>query len=339
VAGVVEVLPGRAGVKGARRAVKVDFLVSESHFADHAYPIWQALTDPGDFILTPELISTRLKRWEGGNANVTDPTRPVVVASYGDLKRARRQGRKRIARLEHGAGQSYDVPRPSGSYAGGPDAQDVGLFLVPNEYSASRWKAAYPDARVEIVGCPKLDSLPRKDPAVPLTVVIAFHWDCHLVPETVSAFETFRSALEPLRDAYNVIGHGHPRAWVGPPSLEKRYRRAGIEAVRDFDEVCRRADVYICDNSSSLYEFAATGRPVVVMNSRSYRREVSHGLRFWDSIPGIQVDSPGTLVGSVERALQDPPELRRARKKALDLVYPIRTGAAELAARALEDWA
>ena len=25
----------------------------------------------------------------------------------------------------------------------------------------------------------------------------------------------------------------------------------------DFDEVCRRADLYICDNSSSLYEFAA----------------------------------------------------------------------------------
>jgi hypothetical protein len=319
--------------------VRLDFLVSEPHFADHLYPVWRALKDPGDFILTHELVSTKIRRWEGWTAAINDTSRPVVVASYGDHKRARRQGRTRIARLEHGAGQSYIVPRLSGSYAGGPDAHDIGLFMVPNEYSAAKWREAYPEARVEIVGCPKLDSLPRKDPAEPLTVCISFHWDCHLVPETVSAFETFRSALEPLNAAYNLIGHGHPRAWTGPPSLEKRYRRAGIESVRDFDEVCRRADLYITDNSSSLYEFAATGRPVVVMNSRSYRREVHHGLRFWDAIPGVQVARPGALVEAVARALQDPPELRRARKQALAKVYPIRTGAAERAARVLEEWA
>jgi hypothetical protein len=317
----------------------IDFLSSEAHFADHLYPVWKALKDPGDFILTTELVSTRIKRWEGSTPGTNDTSRPVLVASYGDHKRARRQGRKRIARMEHGAGQSYLGPQLNGSYAGGSDCSDIDLFLVPNEYSANLWRAAYPDMRVEIVGCPKLDSLPRKDAAEPRTVCISFHWDHGAIPEAGSAFETFRSALEPLRDAYNVIGHGHPRAWRGPPSLEKRYRRAGIEAVRDFDEVCRRADVYITDNSSSLYEFAATGRPVVVMNSRSYRREVDHGLRFWSAIPGIQVDHPGALIEAVARALQDPPELRKAREKALDLVYPIRSGAAELAARALEDWA
>src|SRR5688500_14412915 len=154
----------------------VDVLASEQHFADHLYPVWKALSDPGDFILTHELISKKLGRWDGANGNIPDTSRPILVASYGDLKRARRQGRTRIARIEHGAGQSYIVPRPSASYAGGPDNGDVSLMLVPNEYSADLWRKAYPDLQVEIVGCPKLDTLPRKDPAEPLTVAIGFHW-------------------------------------------------------------------------------------------------------------------------------------------------------------------
>jgi hypothetical protein len=35
---------------------------------------------------------------------------------------------------------------------------------VPNEYSARAWRASYPDARVEVVGCPKLDDLPAARP-------------------------------------------------------------------------------------------------------------------------------------------------------------------------------
>jgi hypothetical protein len=261
----------------------------------------------------------------------------VLVASYGDQKKVRRQGRTRIARIEHGAGQSYGTGH--GSYAGGKDCDDVSLFLMPNQYSADLWKAAYPDARVEIVGCPKLDSLPRKDPACPLTIAIAFHWDCHLIPETSSAFGTFRYALEELSNTYNVIGHGHPRAWVGPPSLERRYRRAHIDPVRDFGEVCRRADLLIIDNSSAMYEFAATGRPVVVMNGTQYRRDFSPGLRFWDAIPGITVDRHQDLLRAVETALEDGPALTAQREAALDKVYAYRSDSAQRAASILEEWA
>jgi len=61
---------------------------------------------------------------------------------------------------------------------------------------------------------------------------------------------------------YEVIGHAHPRALL---KVAHYYRAARVEVVPDFAEVCRRADLYICDNSSSMFEFAATGRPVVVV--------------------------------------------------------------------------
>ena len=316
----------------------IDAFASEQHFADHLYAVWKELDDPGDFIVDTTVYETgTAHRWPGSVSQASDPSRPVLVASYGDHKRMRRQGRSRIARMEHGAGQSYGTGH--GSYAGGNDCDDVGLFLTPNRYSADLWQNAYPRARVEIVGCPKLDTLPRKE-APGRTVAISFHWDCHLLPETVSAFGHFRSALEDLRDRFDLIGHGHPRAFTGPPMLHRRYRRAGInDVVTDFAEVCRRADLLICDNSSALYEFAVTGRPVVVLNSPSYRRDVHHGLRFWDAVPGIAVDQPRDLVAAVTLALDDPPELQATRESALDKVYAYRSGAARRAAQALREWA
>jgi len=262
------------------------------------------------------------------------PDRPVIVASNGDLKRVRKMGYTRIIRMEHGAGQNYGTDH--GSYAGGKGSDDVGLFLTPNQYSADLWQKAYPGARVEVVGCPKLDTLPAKNPIHPLTVAISFHWDCHLVPETVSAFQHYRYVLPELREAVNLIGHGHPRAFSGPPMLGRRYRRAQVDQVPDFNDVCRQADLYITDNSSSLYEFAATGRPVVVLNAPWYRRDVHHGLRFWDAIPGPQVDHPKDLIPTVLKALET--DTTDMRESALAKVYAYREGAAERAARIIEEW-
>lgn len=298
----------------------IDLYASEPHFRHHLQPIYDALRGPGD--------------WEGKH-----PDRPVLVASYGDQKVVQRAGYTKIARIEHGAGQSYGTGH--GSYAGGKGAEKVGLFLTPNHYSAELWKAAYPDAQVEVVGSPKLDLLPPKDPAYPLTVATAFHWDCGVVSETMSAFGYYRPALPVLASVYNVIGHGHPRGMIGPPRLAKRYLRCGItNVVADFAEVCRQADVFVADNTSALFEFAATGRPVVVLNSPSYRKNVEHGLRFWSAADvGVQVDRPSDLVAAVVEALKDRPQQRAKREAALAQVYAYRSGAAERAARVLEAWA
>ena len=315
----------------------IDLFASEPHFIDHLAPVYRALGDEA-----AAFVVTRPMQQHAGAREIVpgepDPSHVVVVASYGDVRKVRRHGYTRIVRLEHGIGQSYiGVSDRYGSYAGGRDHADVGLFLMPNAYSADRWKAAYPDAAVEIVGSPHLDALPERASGKQ-TVAIGFHWACYLVPETIGAWSHYRDAFAELASRFTLIAHGHPRALAA--RLGKIYRHANLEIVPDFHEVCRRADLYACDNSSSMYEFAATGRPVVVLNAPWYRRDVQHGLRFWEAADvGPQVESPNHLGDVIEATLPDPDRVRRQREKALDVVYAHRHGAARRAADAIVAWA
>jgi hypothetical protein len=71
----------------------------------------------------------------------------------------------------------------------------------------------------------------------------------------------------------------------------------------------------------------------VVLNSTAYRRDVHHGLRFWDAADvGIQVNRPQELAPAVERALAGD---IANREHALDIVYAYRSGAAERAVAAI----
>lgn len=254
----------------------------------------------------------------------------ALVASYQDMRRARRAG-MRIVLSQHGIGQSYSDDNPH--YPGGRDNEGVGLFLVPNHHAANRWRNAYPAARVEVVGSPRLDDLPRREPGS-LTVCISFHWNAFHTPEARSAYGPFSLILGELARSVNLIGHSHPRR-----DMTSVYERLGVEYVRTFDEVCRRADLYIADNTSTLFEFAATGRPVVVLNAPYYRRDAQHGLRFWDAADvGVQVDDPADLLAATERAMSERVDDIGRREIALDLVYAHRTGAAQRAADAVTDW-
>lgn len=331
----------------------MDALAYEPQFVDHLAPVWPLLPDRGRFLVEPKLVEWAARRGIEAEPVTRPPFVPAypkprhdgpvaLVASYGDIKGGRRLGYGPFVFLEHGAGQSYAGVRSSqarnGSYAGGQDRDDVGLFLVPNETCAAKWREHYPRARVEVVGCPKLDTLPRKEPG-PTVVAISFHWDAgRICPEAGTALGHFGAILPELARRFTVIGHAHPKGdW--PERMARVYRRAGIEFVRDFDEVCRRADVYVCDNSSTLFEFAATGRPVVVLNDPAYRRHVNHGLRFWDAADvGVQVDDPALLPAAIEEALLDAPERRAAREAALDIVYQPRANGAARAAAAITDW-
>ncbi len=147
----------------------------------------------------------------------------------------------------------------------------------------------------------------------------------------------YERAIALLSRHRRVIGHAHPREMF---KIGRCYQRLNIEVVPSFGEILRRADVYACDNSSSLFEFAATGRPVVVLNQPAYRRNVEHGLRFWAAAEiGVNVDDPLRLGAAIERAIEDPPEVKAARESALRIVYQPLHGGAALAAAALVDWA
>lgn len=307
--------------------MSIDFVSSAPKYRAHLGPVWDAL--PEGF------RGQRIARDEhNGKIVFVDKDSVALVAGYMDMRAARRFGYRRIALLEHGIGQSYssrDCHLP-----GGDDRDPVGLFLSPNDHAAGRDAGRYPAARVDVVGSTILDSLSQREPGGGPVVAITFHWHYTRIPEMRSAFDHFKPALERLAEAFIVIGHAHPQA---AGSIEPAYRAFGIEYEPDYREVFRRADLLIADNTSALFEFASTDRPVVVLNAPEYRRDVRHGLRFWDAADvGVQVDHPDELVAGVEAALENVSSRKAARDAALDVVYAYRTGAAVRAAAALRDW-
>lgn len=317
-------------------------IASEAHHADHIRPVLEALPPA----LRGEMVTDADRRLSGGER----ASGPVLVAAWGDLKRARALGYERFAFVEHGAGQSYggqahdDNPPPRKhcahchpAYPGGVDRDDVSLTLVPNEQAEDRYRERYADMDVRVVGCPKLDQLPARELDGRTVVAISFHMNAWIgCPEADSAWRWYRPLLPSLRKRFTVIGHSHPRhAHVIRPEC----RRLGIPFVEHFEDVCRLADLYVVDNSSTAFEFASTGRPVVLLNWPGYRKSVRHGLRFWDAAHvGLNVWRQQELEATIDAALADPPALQEQREAALRLVYPVRTGAAALAAAALTEW-
>jgi hypothetical protein len=251
-----------------------------------------------------------------------NPPNLTLVASFGDLRDSRGRGGKHIF-CEHGSGASYSSVHPS--YAGARDRRGVVLFLSPNHFAADRNAKAHPEIPQEIVGDPGLSTFRKRRARTPL-VVVSWHWPCVLAPETQWAFPYYERTLRLWNrwaqdDGFRIAGHAHPRAQA---IIYPAYRRNGIETIDTFDEVLRRADLYAVDNSSTLWEFAATRRPVLTLNAPWYRRGIDHGLRFWQAIPGLQVNRPHALREAIRLGLEDAPEVRRVREEAVRQVYPVR---------------
>lgn len=318
----------------------IDAVASWAHLVDHLAPIWRALPEDerGTFYVGKRtLVEHAASR--GVRATVGyphDPGPPTLVANYHDLTQT--HIRRRVAYLEHGAGQTYAgdfAAHPS--YSGGTDRQRVALFLTLNETTAERERAAYPDSAVVVVGSPHLDELAAVIPVAPeeRRVAFAFHWDCHLVDETRETFRYWRRAVHDLAAAGTpVLGHSHPRI---ADTLERHFVRWGVPFTRDLEVVIARASVLCFDNTSAGYEAAALGVPVVALNSPRYRRDVEHGLRFWDLIPGPQADDPHELVEAIAEA--PGPEWSDRRREVSARVYPpvTRGRAADLAVAAVRE--
>jgi hypothetical protein len=287
----------------------IDFYASERHYIDHVAPVWNALDpeDRGRFIVPNELVYS-YARAAGVRAVIDEPGRNLtLVASYGDYKKTKGP----VVYMEHGIGHSYSNTHPS--YAGGSGKDRTILFLCQHKLTAEKNKKAYPNAKVAIIGTPKLDKI--KPRGIESNVVaISFHWDCQIAPETRSALPHYRGILKQLQMAKDIelIGHAHPRLSFNR-TMQKVYKELKINYVHEFEDVLDLADVYVIDNSSSAYEFAAAGRPVISLNAPWYRKDVDHGIRFWDYIPGPTVDKPAEVLPMIRKVLaHNPYEEQRA---------------------------
>lgn len=293
-----------------------DFLATEVHFADHLRPVYEALLAQGFDVRFHTSVGTL-------------PAKPVIgiCAGYGDLTRLRKAGRLAVL-LEHGAGQSYSSSHTS--YAGGEKRHDVVGFLTPGPYATRSNRTNWPWTPCFEVGCPKLDRWLGHTPperSKPL-VVVSWHWDAPVCPETMSAWPEYRDAVLDIADRgeYDLAIHSHPRI---ADNVRPWARAHGLRWIETFEEVLAEANVYAVDNSSTLFEFAAVGRPVIALNSKHYRRDVHHGLRFWDEVGiGVHCLTPDQLHISILKAIPDPPAQRDAREASVRRVYGVPIGQA-----------
>lgn len=275
--------------------MRVDAYASEPHYHDHLKPVFDAL---------PAEIKGEWRRHGTG---------PVLVASYKDHVSV---GNRPTVLMEHGAGQTYSGRHPA--YAGGRNRGRVALFLNPSERVARINAEANPGTPSIAIGCPKLDFWATCEKPATGIVGMAWHWDSIVAPEARTALPHYRGALAALAKRYEILGHAHPRI---AGTAVKIYANAGIPFV-EADELFRRAEILVVDNSSIGWEFIALDRPVVWCNAPWYRRDVEHGMRFWEyAETGVIVNEPDYLGSGILDALNDLGDEHTARHLVAPKIY------------------
>lgn len=273
-----------------------DLVASQPHYLDHLAPIWHALdrSERGNVYVPPKLRdyanSLGIFSWHDGADT-------LLAAAWSDIK-GNHQNRRRVL-MEHGIGQSYREGHSA--YAGGHNRRGVDLFLCPNERVAELNR---PDGDCVVIGSPYFDQLAKieRQPE-PDLVVVSHHWNCMVAPETWSTRRHWRPAINSLQDV-RVAHHAHPR---DAAAVRRSCAVNDVPFMERFEDVVANASVYVCDNSSTLFYAAALGIPVVLLNAPWYRRDVHHGLRFWEHAGiGPQVWSLDALQDAVIHALHNP---------------------------------
>jgi len=338
----------------------VDFFATRIHYIDHIAPLWSALDESvrGSFYV-PELIGAYAAgkgldvvalKPPGVNNKLQvapDGDGPLVTCSYGDLQLAlHKKPRRPMIFMQHGIGLSF----AHSAYAGGAGMQrDVMLFLDPNQHTRDLIAKTFPHKPGFVIGTPKLDKM--VDPqnwksgnwqaqGRKPVVCISFHWDGHAVaPEAGNALAHYKAILPLLAESeqFTLIGHGHPRIM---DALADMYRSCGIEPICSFEEVMQRADLYVNDCSSTMYEFLVTGKPVVILNAPWFRQGIHTGIRFWEYTDiGPQVNQPEELLPAILGQLTVEEDIYAAsRERAVKDLYPYLGESAKRAANVIEEF-
>lgn len=314
---------------------KINFYAKEPHYFDHLIPVYLGLSEEvrGEFHVSDCVLKERELAREHCKSGLFGADDLVLVCGYADY----RDNTGDIIYIEHGVGHSYG--NGNAGYAGGSGRERVVLFLNVNQRVHDMNMSAYPNTPQYIVGSPKMDLLhtySEYNHKKPL-VCVSFHWDCKVAPETMSAFPYYRVLFKhfPKSEKFDLCFHSHPRIQQYVSVYAQRW---GFEFIPDFADVIKRADIYIVDNSSTLYEFASTNKPVIVMNCPLYRKHIHHGLRFWEDIPAIQVDHAKEFLPALYRTIEKPYEFSELRKEITSRVYPYLGQSVERCCKILEEF-
>lgn len=267
--------------------MKIHALARHDYLMSHLEPIHKHLPEAlrGERLVDRQFANAHVKHWDADDI--------VMVAGYLDIAAA--QGRP-VIYVEHGAGQSYvgAVGESSRYYHGGSHPENVIGYIGPRQEVIDAWGRPGFAAGAPICDPYELFSAER-------VAAITFHWNGASpnmvgVPEAGTAWEHYVKRLADIvaalhADGWEVLGHQHPR-FVHPIN---HWHRLGIK-VADVEEVRTRAQLLIADNTSLMYEMMYCGRDVIALNCPEYRRDVEHGLRFWEHAPRVQVNDADELI-------------------------------------------
>lgn len=263
--------------------MKIHVLSTQTQFSRHIKPIFSAL---------PRELQGEWIGHEPSRVRRLPKDDVYLVGGGGSIEDARGA---RVIYVEHGAGQTYTglKARHRPHYSGGVHTPNVIGYVCPSKTVADRWHGR----PAVVVGCPAVDGLKRAQNAD--RVVITFHWDApHVSPEARTARPHYARHLREIvrwieATGLKVLGHWHPRDAVKAKMI---WEHIGVDMEPDVDRALERARFVIADNTSFHYEAAHLGIPGISLNAPWYRKHVNHGLRFWESPPGIQVDDPDELL-------------------------------------------
>lgn len=288
--------------------MRLGVLATHEAYRQHLRPVWAALGEHAAVWAerTQDIRRAEVDTW--------------LSAGTVDFHMTMRRPARHIL-MEHGCGlQRYPVNEMR-------RIAKASLILAPNDYAAERHREF--SRHVEVIGTPKMDALVRIPAPAPGLAAVSLHWSEH-----GAAMTRWREAFAAIE--VPVIGHAHPRVF---DHVARMYDRLGIEAVRSFDEVVARASVYACDHSSTLYEFAALGRPVVMMDKDPTKTiPRPSGLRYRDHAdvgPQALPETLGAILGAVLE--HGDPEHEPQRRAATSDLYPFLGGSTARAVAALTD--
>lgn len=284
----------------------INAYASESHYARILKPVWDALDErmKGTFVVHPRIDGIfGLKA-----SRLPDQSGILMIGSHKDSQLAKGP----FIYVEHGAGQSYS----SRWEYSNKTRTNMLAALVPGPYCAAATEKANPGVPVLMIGAPHLKGIERSDKKA---IVFAWHWRCSIAMETITAFDEYRWALPEIAKKYAVRGHGHPRLIN---EIAPIYQDMGIEIIHDPRQALEKAGLLVADNTSLAYEAAALDIPVVLVNSSRWRKDKNWGLRFWDVLPGPQVDHPQDLLPTIEQQINGGhQEWATERLRVTNLVY------------------